>query len=339
MSQDNVIEVHDLYRRFGFVMAVNGISFSIKRGSVVGFIGANGAGKTTTMRIMTTLDYPTGGMVRICGFDTVNFPNQVRQRVGWMPDAFGTYDNVTVREYLDFFARAFGYKTGDRRKRLAEVMDFTELEPLSSRDMSKLSKGQTQRLCLARTLIHDPEILVLDEPAAGLDPKARIEFKQLVNLLSRRGKTVFISSHILSELGEMCDSLLFIDQGRLVHHGDAQTLKSGGQKMLVEVKLMGPVEPLLDWVGMNPGIKIYETLLNGARLAFENNDDEFAARTLRQMVKDGLKVMDYHRLERRLEDVFVEMLKESNAQASLPPPLPAEDTLPKPPALPPEQKA
>ncbi|MDL5055749.1 ABC transporter ATP-binding protein [Oscillatoria laete-virens NRMC-F 0139] len=323
MSADTVIEIHDLYRRFGSVMAVNGISFEIKRGAVVGFIGANGAGKTTTMRIMTTLDIPTGGMAKVCGFDTVNSPGQVRRRVGWMPDAFGVYDNVTVWEYLDFFARAFGYKGADRHRRLMEVMEFTELAPLSARDMSKLSKGQTQRLCLARTLIHDPEVLILDEPAAGLDPKARIEFKQLINLLSRQGKTVFISSHILSELGEMCDSLLFIDQGRLVHHGDAQTLKSGGQNALVEVRVAGSVEPLVAWVRMNPGVKIFETMLNGARLTFENPSEEFAVDTLRRLVRDGIAVLDYHRIERRLEDVFVEMLRQTNGgQSQNPPPLP-----------------
>ncbi|MDZ4742168.1 MAG: ABC transporter ATP-binding protein [Verrucomicrobiota bacterium] len=334
MSQDVIIEVHDLYRRFGRIMAVNGISFSVKRGTVVGFIGANGAGKTTTMRIMTTLDFPNGGMVKVSGFDTVNSPNEVRRRIGWMPDAFGTYENVTVWEYLDFFARAFGYKGADRQKRLLEVMEFTELSPLASRDMSKLSKGQTQRLCLARTLIHDPELLILDEPAAGLDPKARIEFKQLVNLLARQGKTVFISSHILSELGEMCDTLVFIDQGRLVHHGDAQTLKAGGAKSLIEVKVSENVETLLNWVSMNPGMKVYETMQNGARLTFENPSDDFAREALRRMILDGIAVSDFHRQERRLEDVFVEMLKQSNAPATTPQ-LPERTMSVTPPPLPP----
>lgn len=326
MSAEPVIEVRDLYRSFGPVMAVNGVSFDILRGQVVGFIGANGAGKTTTMRIMTTLDFPTGGMVKVCGFDTVNMPNQVRSRIGWMPDAFGTYESVTVWEYLDFFARAFGYKSAERKKRLQEVMEFTELTPLSTRDMSKLSKGQTQRLCLARTLIHDPDVLILDEPAAGLDPKARIEFKQLVNLLSRQGKTIFISSHILSELGEMCDTLLFIDQGRLVHHGGAEALRTGGVTVLVEVKVIGSPESLINWASMSEGVKVHETFLDGARLAFEDKSGDFCAQTLRRMVQDGIPVYDFHRLERRLEDAFVDILKNSSntENASPLPPVPSQ---------------
>ena len=194
-----VIKVRDLERDFGDVKAVCGISFEIEVGRVVGFIGANGAGKTTTMRMMATLEMPTAGSIRICGYDVVNSPNEVRHRLGWMPDAYGTYDNTTVLEYLDFYGRAFGYQSAERRKRLEDVMEFADLSPIADRQMSTLSKGMAQRLCLGRTLIHDPAVLILDEPAAGLDPKARIEFKNLIRLLAARGKTIFISSHILTE--------------------------------------------------------------------------------------------------------------------------------------------
>ncbi|MGE9269949.1 MAG: ABC transporter ATP-binding protein, partial [Verrucomicrobiales bacterium] len=222
---DFAIRVNSLYRYFGQLKAVNGISFEIPHGSVCGFVGANGAGKTTTMRILASLDYPTMGVAEICGINVVHHPEKVRRLIGWMPDHFGNYDHMTVLEYLDFYARAFGYSGDERRSRVQEVMEFTDLIPLADRFSNKLSKGMTQRLCLGRSLLHDPQVLIMDEPAAGLDPKARVELKHLIRVLADEGKTIFISSHILSELGEMCDSLLFVNAGRIVHHGDAESLK------------------------------------------------------------------------------------------------------------------
>ena len=223
-----LVKVRNLTRRFGTLQAVQGISFDIDPGQVVGFIGANGAGKTTTMRMMATLDVPTSGSISIGGRDVLNFPNEVRRLIGWMPDAYGTYENMTALEYLDFYARAFGFGSKERQERIGEVMEFTNLASICTRPMNQLSKGMAQRLCLGRTLLHDPPFLILDEPAAGLDPQARIEFKHLVRLLAQEGKTLFISSHILSELGEMCDTMLFIDTGRIVHYGSAESLRTGG---------------------------------------------------------------------------------------------------------------
>lgn len=162
-----IVSVRNLHRSFGKVSAVRGISFDIFPGEVLGFIGANGAGKTTTMRMLVTLDIPDSGSIELCGFDALNYPSEVRRRVGWMPDAFGAYDRLSVEEYLDFAARALGFRGNDRRQRVGEVMEFLELVPLGDRPMSKLSKGMGQRLCLARTLLHDPRVLILDEPAAG----------------------------------------------------------------------------------------------------------------------------------------------------------------------------
>ena len=226
-----IISVRNLSRTFAGKQAVSDVSFDVFPGQVVGFIGANGAGKTTTMRIMATLDQPTVGNVSVGGLDVVSYPAVARARIGWMPDAFGAHDHMTVIEYLDFYARAFGYRRAERAKRIGEVMEFTDLAPIGDKMMNTLSKGMAQRLCLGRTLLHDPDVLILDEPAAGLDPKARFEFKQLVRLLAGEGKTIFISSHILSELAEMCDTMLFIDAGRIVHHGSAESLQqhSGGQ--------------------------------------------------------------------------------------------------------------
>ena len=191
------LKVHDLARAFGGVKAVDGVSFELVAGQVAGLIGANGAGKTTTMRILATLDLADRGTIRLGGVDIVEYPNEVRRRIGWMPDHFVAYKDTAVSDYLDFFARAHGLHGAELERRVAEVADFTDLVPLADRPMDKLSKGQTQRLCLARTLLNDPEFLILDEPAAGLDPMARLEFKNLVRVLRDCGKTILISSHIL----------------------------------------------------------------------------------------------------------------------------------------------
>jgi ABC-2 type transport system ATP-binding protein len=312
-----LVEVRGLNRVFDAVHAVQDLSFTIERGAVVGFIGANGAGKTTTMRIMATLDEPTAGEVVVDGLDVVEEPTKVRRLVGWMPDAFGTYPNMTVFEYLDFFARSYGFSKAQRRERVEEVMDFADLTPLADRQMGKLSKGMGQRLCFGRMLIPDPEFMILDEPAAGLDPKARLEFKNLVRLLAARGKTLFISSHILSELGEMCDSLLFIDGGRLVYHGDAEALKhgqptgdGGAAAMAVLVSVAGDPRPLVEWAETNQGWSVVEERRDGARLVCAGSDPALLADGLRRMVAAGIPVIEFHREQRRLEEAFVDMVKE-----------------------------
>jgi ABC-2 type transport system ATP-binding protein len=308
---DDVVIVEDLSRRFGDVTAVDGISFRIPRGHVVGFIGANGAGKTTTMRILATLEHAGTGRAHVCGFNIITHPAEVRARVGWMPDSYGTYDNMTVWEYLDFFARAYAYRRTERQQRIAEVMDFADLTPLADRYIDRLSKGMGQRLCFGRTLLHDPEFLILDEPAAGLDPKARIEFKNLVRLLAQRGKTIFISSHILSDLGEMCDSLLFIDQGRLVHHGSAASLLRGSDTAaLLNVTVEGDPAALVQWAAVQPGWELIETRRDGARLRVTDTGTGTLADGLRRMILDGIRVVEFHREERRLEDAFVDLLRQ-----------------------------
>lgn len=330
ISPKPIISVRDLHRTFGNVQAVRGVTFDIFPAQVVGFIGANGAGKTTTMRMMATLDVPSSGSIEVGGCDVMNFPREVRRKIGWMPDNYGTYDYMTVFEYLDFFGRAFGFKNIERANRVCDVMDFTDLTTIADRPMNKLSKGMGQRLCLGRTLLHDPEVLILDEPAAGLDPKARIEFKRLVRLLADDGKTIFISSHILSELGEMCDTLLFIDAGRIVHHGSAESLQEqqSSAQTLISVQVSGDPAALAPWISLNPGVKLAESRKRGARIAVESDAPEFLAATLRKMIADGIPVTDFHREERRLEDAFVDMLKkvggaaEASSTGSEPPPLP-----------------
>jgi len=309
------IRVAGISKSFGTVKAVNALSFEVAAGQVLGFIGANGAGKTTAMRILCTLEQPDEGFVEICGCNVMENPAQARSRLGWMPDTYGSYQAVSVWEYLDFFGRAYGFRGAELKRRVDEVMAFTALEAIAEQPAATLSKGQKQRLCLGRTLIPDPEVLVLDEPAAGLDPRARIEFKNLVRLLAGTGKTLFISSHILGELEEMCDSLLFIDAGALVHHGSSEKLKQrDGAPVLVRIGIAAPLDPLAEWVALYPGVECYDRARNGnLRIRVEDGTPANLAGILRAILQAGFPVCDFHREDIRLEDAFVDLLSRTGA--------------------------
>ena len=208
--------VQDLRRSFGAVQAVRGVSFELERGQSVGLIGANGAGKTTTMRILAGLDMQDAGSICYDGVDVSADPLSQRGRIGWMPDAFTPPQHTTVWEYVDFFARAFGLRGDARLAEVERVLKFCGVDHMQDRPVDWLSKGETQRVNLARMLVGDPELVVMDEPAAGLDPLARVEFKNCVRALQKQGKTLLISSHIISELAEMCDSFILMDKGQVL---------------------------------------------------------------------------------------------------------------------------
>ncbi len=311
-----IVEVKNLVREFDGVRALNGVSFSIERGQVVGFIGANGAGKTTTMRLMASLDMPDSGSVSINGMDTREHAQTVRRSIGWMPDSYGTYDNVSVIEYLDFYARAYLLKGQERAKRLQEVMSFTDLDVMANRPINGLSKGMAQRLFFGRTLLHDPDILILDEPAAGLDPKARVELKNLVLLLAKENKTIFISSHILSELTEMCDSLLFIDKGKIIHQGATDSLDHGQQPHLdFNIMTLGSNEALKNWLECQALWSFVSESNNSVLARFDSLEAEQLAQQLKQMIDAGIRVVDFHRVSRKIEDVFIDMLNQQEGQS------------------------
>src|SRR5919106_3169777 len=220
------IELRNLHRVFDQTHAVNDVSFEVYAGEVFGYIGPNGAGKTTSMRILATLDEPSAGDAFVDGFSVVEDPDRVRRRLGFMPDYFGTYQNVNVVEYLDFFARSYGLKGRERLSAIDEVMEFTQLDTLAEKPISGLSKGMKQRLCLGRTMIHNPSVLVLDEPAAGLDPRARIELREMIAQLAASGKAILISSHILTELAEVSDRVAIIEQGKLLAVGSVAEISA-----------------------------------------------------------------------------------------------------------------
>ena len=221
-SNQPVVEISELSKHYGEFIALDKLSLSLNRGSILGFIGPNGAGKTTTIRILVGLSRPTSGTARIAGADCVRELSKVRRLVGYMPDFFGVYDDMKVTEYLEFFAAAYRIQGAERRKKVDQVLDYVELGYKRDALVTSLSRGMTQRLGLARVLLHDPQVLLLDEPASGLDPRARIEMRELIKRLRQERKTIMLSSHILPELADICNSLGIIERGRLLFNGTVE---------------------------------------------------------------------------------------------------------------------
>ena len=210
------LEVRNLVKRFGKTLAVDDLSFTITNGEVLGFIGPNGSGKTTTMNIIATLDEPTAGDVLVDGRSVVDYPEEALGKLGFMPDALPNQSDITAHEYVDFFARAAGLRGGDLVRRVREVEEFVDATPIRDKVLSALSKGMKQRVSLARALVGDPELLIMDEPANGLDPRARIEFRTYAKKLAAAGKAVLIASHILTDLADVCTGCIIIEKGCLV---------------------------------------------------------------------------------------------------------------------------
>ena len=238
-----IVETRDLTQRYGATLALDRLSLEIPQGAIFGFIGPNGAGKTTTMRILTTLLAPTSGEAWVAGRSVLREPLEVRKVVGFMPDFFGVYDNMKVWEYLDFFGRAYGIAPGRRAGMIDELLALVDLGHKRDDFVMGLSRGMKQRLSLARTMIHDPSLLILDEPASGLDPRARIELRELLKELRALGKTVMISSHILTELAEMCTHIAIIERGKLLAAGDVQTIMRSLQPhRTIEIRVLDGAE-------------------------------------------------------------------------------------------------
>ncbi len=310
VSLQPMIELRQLHRFFGATRAVDNVSFQVQRGQVFGYIGPNGAGKTTSMRILATLDLPNAGDAFVDGFSVVDDPDRVRKRLGFMPDYFTTYPNIDVREYLDFFARAYHLHGKDRSRAIDRVMSFTGLAALADKPIQGLSKGMKQRLCLGRALIHDPPVMILDEPAAGLDPRARIELREMIRALANEGKAILISSHILTELAEICDIVGIIERGRLIAVGKVDEIQRQGRspQNLVEVRLLDGVDGLAGWLTERDGVS--EIRADGNTVRFILRGDEAAeADVLREMIEHGFRVIAFGARRRTLEDVFMQVTK------------------------------
>jgi len=304
-----MIETKGLTKHYGELAALVDLTLTIEAGDIFGFIGPNGAGKTTTMRILATLLEPTRGGAFIDGLDVTKSGKKVRQCVGYMPDFMGVYDDLKVFEYLEFFAAAFGIGRKQRKSIIDGVLELTDLQSKRAVAVDSLSRGMQQRLGLARVLIHDPKVLILDEPASGLDPRARIEIRELLRELKRMGKTVMISSHILSELEEICDHIGIIEHGRLVFSGTMEEIRHQlGVQSKVQVQVTGEQERAYEVLSALPQIDQVAMVGDHIAVTFkdERGGDGIIARTLVQADIDIVSLMP----ERiKLDDAFLQLTK------------------------------
>lgn len=308
-----IIELRDLTKQYGALTAVDGLTLSIDEGAVFGFIGPNGAGKTTTMRILTTLLRPTSGEARIAGHSVTSEPEAVRRVIGYMPDFFGVYEDMKVWEYLDFFAACYDVPKATRPAMIDDLLALVELGPKRDAYVETLSRGMKQRLCLARTLTHDPQVLILDEPASGLDPRARIEMRELLRELQKMGKTIFFSSHILSEVDDICTSIGIIENGRLIASGNvAEMMSRLSAHRLVRARFVPgaavDLPDVLAWLGSEPDIvsAVAEDVSGAIRFDF-GGDDAALSVLLARMIARGLPVLSFSEEQGDLEDVFLQV--------------------------------
>ncbi len=306
-----MIEVRGLSKSFKKSLAIDNISFKVQRGEAFGFIGPNGAGKTTTIRILATLLDPTQGEAFIDGVPVMDDPDTVRRIMGYMPDYFGIYNGMKLHEYLEFFASAYRKAPSLRKGLVNDVLEITDLGHKRDTLIETLSKGMRQRLCIAKTLLHDPSVLILDEPASGLDPRARIELKELLKELNRMGKTIFISSHILPELSDICDTIGIIEAGKLLAYGSVENftedIKAGTLRTL-RIRSLLPVETLAEAVSGREHVLQVEQVRGSLAVQFSGGAPDMA-RLLEDLVREDYKIVEFSEKDTGLEDVFMKITK------------------------------
>ena len=312
-----VVETRGLVKRYDDEVAVAGIDLSVGPGEIYGLVGPNGAGKTTTMRILATLLAPTAGEAYVTGIPVTADPLEVRRRIGYMPDFYGVYDDLRVWEYLDFFGRCYGVPSARRGKMIDELLEIVALTDKRDSYVESLSRGMRQRLCLAHTLVHDPALLILDEPASGLDPRARVEMREILRELRAMGKTILVSSHILPELGEMCTGVAIIDHGRVLRAGGIADIERSLRAMAVlRIDVLGDldaVDAAIAWLGNDARVSSVLRLETAdmnvpSRLdvSFDGPADAQAA-LLRGMIESGHRVAGFSQATTDLEEIFLKV--------------------------------
>jgi ABC-2 type transport system ATP-binding protein len=303
------IEVVGVHHRFKKHHALQGVTFTVQPKSLHGFVGPNGAGKTTSLKLICTLLQPQTGTVRVFGHDVVRDVKKVRQRIGFMPDHFSMYRQMTVFEYLDFFAAAYGLSLSQRDRVIGDVLALTDMDGRRNDLINGLSRGMQQRVGLARVLVNDPDLLLLDEPASGLDPRARIELMEILKALQAMGKTIFISSHILSELAELCDSVTIIDRGQVKQSCSMDELLSHGQEQPVyRIKLNSPPDNAVELLKSLPGVVSSEasTHSNEFRVSYDPLQTD-TIRLLRSILDAGLVITGFTEERKHLNEVFMSL--------------------------------
>jgi ABC-2 type transport system ATP-binding protein len=312
-----VIAVEGLHKRYGRRLALDDLAFTVPEGEIFGFLGPNGAGKTTTIRILATLTPADAGTASIGGVRIDEQPYAVRRLIGYMPDFFGVYDRLSVVEYLDFYASCYDVPARRRRRVAAELLELVDLSARAGDQVDTLSRGMKQRLCLARALVHDPKVLLLDEPASGLDPRARVEMRELIRELRRMGKTILVSSHIVPEVEELCTWIGVIDGGRIVEIGPkADVLRRAGAGGRLRIELVdadaAARERARELVGRWPGVVAVEEVEGGLEAAVETGMP--AHRLLRELVQAGFDVGAFTPLSVDLSEIFLRLTQNGEVQ-------------------------
>ena len=310
-----MIETIGLTKKYGSLYALQDLNLTVEDGTVFGFVGANGAGKSTTFSILATLLQPTAGDAFVNGLSVTKNAHEVRKQIGYMPDFFGVYDQLKADEYLDFYGASYGLKPRDREKLIPQLLELVNLSHKRYEYVDLLSRGMKQRLCLARALIHDPNILILDEPASGLDPRARVEMREILRELKSMGKTILISSHILPELAEMCDSIGVIDTGRLIAQGSVSEIQAQLQsEKVMRVKIAGHVSVVSAFFENDPFVsQIVEKPENNLIEFLYRGSEEEQMVLLRKAMAAQLPILSFAEEETDLEDVFMAITKGADA--------------------------
>jgi len=304
-----MIELTGFGKDYGEFTAVKELYLKIEKGELFGFIGPNGAGKSTTIRFLATLLRASRGDGSVNGFSVNQSPMDVRRSIGYMPDDFGVYDGMKVWEFLDFFAVAYKIGRTQRKQVITDVLELLDLTHKRDDYVNGLSRGMKQRLCLAKTLVHDPPVLILDEPTSGLDPRARIEVKALLKELRKMGKTILISSHILSELADCCTSIGIVERGQLLMHGPIDSVyRQIRRNRIVEVRFVAGMDAGISIIRSSPHLRGLE--IDGLKATAElETDDEGLAQLLDELIKQGVRLKSFNDKDPTLEDVFMLVTK------------------------------
>jgi ABC-2 type transport system ATP-binding protein len=306
-----IVRTEGLVKRYDRTLAVAGIDLTVDRGEIFGLVGPNGAGKTTILRMLATILRPSAGTAEIDGWSVTRNPDQVRRVLGFMPDVFGVYDDMKVWEYLDFFARCYGLPAAGRRRMIGDLLELVDLGDKRDDYVQTLSRGMEQRLCLAHALVHDPQVLLLDEPASGLDPRARVELRELLRELRTLGKTILISSHILPELEELCTSVAIVDRGQVLAQGRVSDIEKRlrfGAVLRIRLLLEGEaLEAARGWFATDPDVASSAILPDGTIEVGFRGDDASSARLLAASVAAGLPVVSFARAASDLEELFLQV--------------------------------
>ena len=298
-------EILELNKKYGKFTALDSLSMNITENSIFGFVGPNGAGKTTPMKIMAGLLKADSGGIYINGEDILKNPKNIRDKIGYMPDFFGVYDDLKVSEYMDFYAGTYYIPYAERGTLIDNLLEVVDLTDKKDTYVDSLSRGMKQRLCLARSLIHDPDLIILDEPASGLDPRARVEMKEILKELREMGKTIIVSSHILPELAEMCSEIGIIDHGKLVTQGTVNEIMNRiNKKRLVRVKLSNGKENLIRLLKEQSTVKEITENTDNVEFAFEGTNDNLTS-ILRNIIMNGIPIYSFAENEGNLEEIFM----------------------------------